>query len=64
MVMKMTVLLLRLSIAAFLSKIGYLLIFRFLVFFCGRLIEYVSPLIAAAMLHSSYRRLIEVLRIA
>ena len=68
MVMEVAMLLLfRLPIAALLSMVRYLLIFRFLIFLGSRLMQLLTPLIAAAVLHSSYRRLLlhsEVLRVA
>ena len=62
MVMEVIVLLLRLPVAV-LGHLRYLLIFSFLIFISGRLIQYVTMLIAATMLHSRYRRLIEMLRV-
>ena len=62
MVMEVIMLLLRLPVA-FLGHLRYLLIFGFLIFISGRLIQHVTALIAAAMLYSSYGRLIEILRV-
>ena len=55
-------LLLRLPVAV-LGHLRYLLIFSFLIFISGRLIQHVTAIIAAAMLHSRYGRLIEILRV-
>ena len=63
MMMEVIMLLLWLPIA-FLGHFRYLLIFSFLIFLSSRLIQYVTAIIAAAMLHSRYGRLIEILRIA
>ena len=64
MVMQVTMLFLSLLIDAILSKFRYLLLLSLLIFISSRLIQYVTPLITAAVLYCSYRRLTKVLGIA